>query len=218
MRKLAAGVIIGVLFGTGATVALASSGTHGSGALKPGGVKLQTSFGWTGLSRARAPVITRFYLLVPEGLRLQRRPLAPKCTPQTANRGGPAACPKGSIMGKGSGIAYAAKTRTRPKITIINGGAHEVLFFIVMNNPARVRQAVVGHLTKLSGRFVYHLSVVIPKDLRIVAGVPIKLTSLKIEAGRGRWLAITSAPAGIEIGTSYSTGFKTTSLLWIRNP
>ncbi len=216
MRKLAAGVIIGVLFGTGATVALASSGTHGSGRLKPGGVKIQTSFGWGGLSRAREPVITRFDLWFPKGS-VYNGGRYPKCSPQTANRGGPAACPKGSIVGKGSGIAYAAQTLTRPQITVINGGAHEILFFVVMNNPARVRDAVVGHLTKLSGKFVYHLSVVIPKLLRVVAGVPIKLTSMRIEAGRGKWLAITSAPAGIEIGTSYSTGFKTTAMVWVKN-
>jgi hypothetical protein len=120
-------------------------------------------------------------------------------------------------MGSGSGVAYADKAITRPTMTVVNGGAKEVLFYVVMDNPARIRKTVIGHITRVSGKFAYHLSAVIPKELRVVAGVPIKLTSLEITAGRGKWLAITSAPAGIEVDTSYSTGFKTSALVWVQN-
>jgi hypothetical protein len=216
MRKLALGGIAAILVCTGG-VALASSAAHRRpAALKPGGVKLQTTFGWGGVSRAREPVITGFDLWFPKGSQYNGAKY-PSCSASTADKGGPAACPKGSIVGSGQGVAYAASSITRPSMTVINGGAKEVLFYVVLNNPARVREAVVGHITRTSGRFAYHLSVVVPKNLRVVAGVPIKLTSLRINAGKARWLALTSAPAGVQVATTYSTGFKTSFMLWVQN-
>ncbi len=217
MRKVVAAGVVAISLALGAAVALASSTTTRAPArLKTGGVKLSTSFGWTGLSRNRAPIITGFDLWFPPGSQYNgaRYPI---CSPNKLDAGGPAACPKSSIMGSGEGIAFAASTTTRPKMTVVNGGAKEVLFYVVMNNPARVRKAVIGHITKVSGKFAYHLSAVIPQELRVVAGVPIKLTSLKITAGKGKWLAITSAPSGIEVDTSYSTGFKTSAQVLIQN-
>ena len=217
MRKVVAAGVVAITLALGAAVALASSTTSRAPArLKTGGVKLSTSFGWTGLSRNRAPIITGFDLWFPPGSQYNGARY-PSCSPNKLDAGGPAACPKGSIMGSGEGIAFAASTTTRPKITVVNGGAKEVLFYVVMNNPARVRKAVIGHITKVSGKFAYHLSAVIPQELRVVAGVPIKLTSLKITAGKGKWLAITSAPSGIEVDTSYSTGFKTSAQVLIQN-
>lgn len=217
MRKIAATGVAAITLAIGAAVALASSATSRAPApLKPGGVRLSTTFGWGGLSRASEPIVTGFGLRFPVGSRYNGARY-PRCSANRIDSGGPAACPKGSIMGRGSGIAYAAQTITRPKITVVNGGAKQVLFYVVMNNPARVRKAIIGHIARASGRFVYHLTAVIPKELRVVAGVPIKLTSLKITAGRGKWLAISSAPAGIEVDTSYSTGFKTSYLVWVQN-
>lgn len=217
MRKVAAAGVAVIMLAAGTAVALASSATSGAPApLKPGGVKLSTTFGWGGLSRARAPVITGFGLWFPAGSKYNGARY-PSCSAKKIDAGGPAACPNGSIMGSGSGVAYAGSAITRPKITVVNGGAKEVLFYVVLDNPAYVRKAVVGHITRVSGKFAYHLSAVIPKDLRVVAGVPVKLTSLKINAGKGKWLAITSAPAGLEVDTSYSTGFKTSALIWVQN-
>lgn len=216
MRKLALGGIAATLFCTGAVALASSPAHHRPAALKPGGVKLETTFGWGGLSRAREPVVTGFDLWFPRGSQYNGARY-PSCSPRTADRGGPAACPKGSIVGSGQGVAYAASSITRPSMTVINGGAKEVLFYVALNNPARVREAVVGHITRTSGRFVYHLSVVIPKNLRVVAGVPIKLTSLRITAGKAKWLALTSAPAGVQVDTKYSTGFETAFTLWVQN-
>jgi hypothetical protein len=217
MHKVLVAGLVAITFAVGAAVALAAStASRAPARLKTGGVKLSTTFGWGGLSRARAPIITGFGLWFPIGSRYNGARY-PSCSASKLDARGPAACPRGSIMGSGGGIAYAASTTTRPKVTVVNGGAKEVLFYVVMNNPARVRKAVIGHITRVSGRFVYHLSAVIPKELRVVAGVPIKLTSLRITAGKGKWLAITSAPAGIEVDTSYSTGFKTAAQVWIQN-
>jgi hypothetical protein len=220
MRRFAAAGIAALIVAVGGAVALAATTRSGARAapeaLKPGGVRLTTSFGWGGLSRAHEPIVTGFDLWFPTGSQYNGGRY-PSCSQSRLDRKGPAGCPSGAIMGSGSGTAYADNTITRPKITVVNGGASEVFFYVVMNNPARVREAVVGHIKRVSGRFTYHLVVKIPQNLQVVAGVPIKLTSLHISAGRGKWLAITSAPAGIRVGTTYSTGFKTSYLVWVQN-
>jgi hypothetical protein len=118
----------------------------------------------------------------------------PSCSYRRLNAAGPAACPRDSIMGNGGGVARADTTFTDPVITVVNGGPHEVFFYTVLNNPARVQSPVPGTVTKLSGRWSYKLHIVIPKVLQVVAGVPIVLQSLHVSAGRGAWLATTYCP------------------------
>ena len=100
---------------------------------------------------------------------------------------------------RGGGNAFADRVITHPKITIVNGGPNVAYFYTVLNNPARVQDPVPGHITRLHGNYTYHLHVTIPQDLRVVAGVPIKLTLLHIVAGRGKWLELTSAPQGVQV-------------------
>ncbi len=119
----------------------------------------------------------------------------PTCSTRRMNAAGPTACPKDSIMGYGSGVARADTTFSYPKITIVNGGLHRVYFYTVLNNPARVQEPVIGTISKLSGQWAYKLHTVIPKNLQIVAGVPLVLQSLHLAAGRGNWLATTSCPS-----------------------
>src|SRR5437763_4290077 len=140
MRKVAAAGVTASTLAIGTAVALASSTTSRAPApLKPGGVKLTTTFGWRGLARARAPIITGFDLWFPAGSQYNGARF-PSCSVSKLDAGGPAACPKGSIMGSGSGVAYADKAITRPKMTVVNGGAKEVLLYVVMNNRARGRK------------------------------------------------------------------------------
>ncbi len=117
----------------------------------------------------------------------------PTCTYARLNALGADACPT-AVMGHGTGVARADTNLTYPHITVVNGGQHEVFFFTVLNNPARVQSPVPGIVTKLSGRWSYKLHVRIPRILQVVAGVPIVLQSLHISAGRGNWLATTYCP------------------------
>jgi hypothetical protein len=119
----------------------------------------------------------------------------PSCSQNTLARRGLSACPRGSIMGHGTGDALADTVITHPQITVVNGGARHVYFYTVLNNPARVQAPVPGVVTKLAhGKWGYKLHTTIPKQLQVVAGVPIKLQTLHITAGRGDWVATTSCP------------------------
>lgn len=203
-------------------VGAALAGGRSGGPLTPGrpghpqGLKLQMSFGWTGLNEANQPLITRIDVWFPQGS-VYDGARYPRCSVSVLDRRGPSGCPRASIMGRGGGVAYADQTITRPRITVVNGGAKVVYFYTVLNNPARVQEPVVGHITRLRGHFIYHLSATIPQNLRIVAGVPIKLTSLNVSAGRGRWLATTGTPAGIRIMTTFDNGLHTSYEVWVHD-
>jgi len=120
----------------------------------------------------------------------------PKCSKSRLNRKGPGGCPKGSIMGKATGDAFADTVITHPRITIVNGGANRVYFYTVLNNPARVQTAVEGKITKLRGnpKYGYRLDFTVPQVLQVVAGVPIQVTRITGSAGRKDWLANTGCP------------------------
>lgn len=161
----------------------------------PQPVKLKTVFHWAELGSSDQPIVTHFLVKFPKGSKYNGAHVT-TCSVSKLNRKGPAGCPQASIMGKGSGTAYADTTETHPKITVVNGGATKVYFYTVLNNPARVQEPVVGHITKASGQWAYYLNVTVPQNLRIVAGVPIELTELSVSAGKGDWLETTGCDHG----------------------
>jgi hypothetical protein len=205
MRKLAVGVVVGLAAAVGAAVALAQpwpsltvnptiSPNKAGTPAHPKGVHLTTIFHWQDLGQASQPIVVTFHLLFPRGS-LYQGSKYPVCSLAKVSKG-PQACPKGSIMGHGYGIAYADTTQTRPSITVVNGGASHIWFYTVLNNPARVQEPVIGNITRLSGKWAYSLAVTVPQNLRIVAGVPIELTYLNVTAGGGSWLATTGCYGG----------------------
>lgn len=222
MRKLALAGIAGVVLGAGGVVASASSLTPkvevartaafsaGSPA-HPQGVKLAVSLGWQGLSPADQPMVTKIDIWFPKGTQYNGAKFK-QCSLRVLDAVGPRGCPKASIMGSGGGSAFADTVITHPAITVVNGGGRAVYFFTVLNNPARVQTPVVGRITAVRGQFAYHLSAMIPLILRVVAGVPVKLTELHISAGRGSWLTTTAPPDGIKIVTTFDNGAKISNL------
>jgi hypothetical protein len=225
VRKLALAGIAGMLIGGAAVTAVVSSAASVSAVparlevgspSHPHGVKLTTALSWQGLKPGNAPTITRIDLWFPTGTRYNGASY-PSCSYARLNAAGPSACPKNSVMGSGVATAFADTVVTRPRITVVNGGRDRVYFYTVLNNPARVQVPVIGQLTRLPGRFAYHLSATIPPRLLVVAGVPIRFTALRVSAGRGTWLATTAPPAGIKIVTSFSDGTKITGLVWVQD-
>ncbi|MCW2992923.1 MAG: hypothetical protein JWQ18_418 [Conexibacter sp.] len=119
----------------------------------------------------------------------------PTCNLQALRHSGPKACPARSIMGHGRGVADADGTKTYPTLTVVNGGANAVYFWVVLRSPARVQEPIPASIEKLtSGRWSYHAHANIPRNLQIVAGIPLRLDSFHAVVGRGDWIATTSCP------------------------
>jgi hypothetical protein len=139
------------------------------------------------------PILQSGTVLFPKGGRWNGAKY-PTCSEATLNRRGLRACPRGSIFGKGIATGFADEVITRPRITVVNGGAKRVYFFTELTNPALVEMAVVGKIKRRTGKWSYQLDFTVPEQLQIVAGVPITVTKLHIEAGRGDILATTYCP------------------------
>jgi hypothetical protein len=135
----------------------------------------------------------------------------PTCTKAILDRSGPSACPPRSIMGHGRGVADADGTLTYPRLTVVNGGARLAFAYVVLTSPARVKQAIPVSIEKLAtGRWGYHAHLDIPRNLQIVAGIPLRLDTFHAIVGRGDWIATTSCPPShkwiYHAETHYSSG------------
>ncbi|MGH2762109.1 MAG: hypothetical protein ACRDL0_04645 [Thermoleophilaceae bacterium] len=165
---------------------------------KPRGVTLSGTVTWDSEEGFEPPIITGARVLFPKGSLYNGRKY-PKCSVAQLNRNGLGGCPRKSIMGKARAVAFADTEITRPKVTIVNGGARRVCLYTVMNNPARVRACVPGKIKKLRSRkWKYQLTLRVPEVLQVVAGIPIALRKFTYKAGGKRWakdwLATTSCP------------------------
>jgi hypothetical protein len=126
----------------------------------------------------------------------------PACAAERIERSGPQACPKGSVVGRGSAKADADLTPTRPRITVVNGGPGRVWFYVTMTNPASIAVAVPGRIRPVGGRWSYELTVDIPGSLQVVAAIPVYLREMTVTAGRGDWIAVTRQPTAISTTTT----------------
>jgi hypothetical protein len=176
---------------------------------KPQGVKLTFSVHWETGADVDKPVVQTSDVLFPKGSLYNGAKYA-KCAQSVMERGSVSDCPAKSIMGTGSGTAYADQVLTTPKITVVNGGGNKVFLFTVLTNPARVAKPVPGTITKMSGKWAYKLHLTVPESLQVVAGVPIALRDIKITAGGKSyakdWLATTSCSGG-KYPFQLTTGF-----------
>jgi len=176
---------------------------------KPRGVKLTFSAHWETGADVDKPVVQTADVLFPKGSLYNGAKYA-KCAQSVMERGSVSDCPPKSIMGTGSGTAYADTVLTTPKITVVNGGGSKVFLFTVLTNPARVAKPVPGTITKMSGKWAYKLHLVVPQSLQVVAGVPIALRDIKIVSGGKSyakdWLATTACSGG-KYPFQLTTGF-----------
>jgi hypothetical protein len=178
---------------------------------KPKGVKLTFKVMWDTSPDVDKPVVQTADVLFPKGSLYNGAKYA-KCAQSVMERGSVSECPAKSIMGTGTGTAYADTVLTSPKITVVNGGGNKVFLFTVLTNPARVAKPVPGTITKQSGKWAYKLHLTVPQSLQVVAGVPIALRDLTITTGGKSyakdWLATTSCSGGkyaFQLTTSFAT-------------
>jgi hypothetical protein len=118
----------------------------------------------------------------------------PTCAEATLERRGPEACPPDSVMGRGTLKARADTAAVSGRVTVVNGGAERLYFWTEISSGVRVAAPIVGTVSQDSKPWAYRLGLKVPRELQIVAGVPIALQEVKVSAGRGRWLSTTSCP------------------------
>ncbi len=93
-------------------------------------------------------------------------------------------CPRKSIMGKGSGVAWADNVNARPTVTFVNGGKSTLWAFTTLYNPALVQRPIKIAIKKISHpKWGYTATFKVPEVLQIVAGVPITLANFKYAVG-----------------------------------
>lgn len=186
---------------------------------KPRPVKLSVRARWDHPAGIERPVVREAAVWFPRGW-LYNGARHPRCSARTLDRDGPGACPRKSLMGKATGVAWADTVRTKPRVVIVNGGPRRVWLYTTLYRPALVQKAVPMYVARAGGQWSYKSRIVVPRVLQVVAGVPIALTSFEATAGRGDWIATTGCPASrrwkFQVRTDYVMGGSSTFVDSIR--
>jgi hypothetical protein len=135
----------------------------------------------------------------------------PTCSEAALRRSGPSVCTEKSYMGGGYAVADADGVMTKPTGKLFNGGQNRAYLYVVLQRPARVREPLPIEITKLRGdpKWGYRAHVKIPRNLQIVAGIPLRVDEVHGTIGRGDWIATTHCPNDrkwrYHVETHYST-------------
>lgn len=180
----------------------------------PQGVKLSGTVKWTSEAGVEPPIITAATVYLGKGGTYNGGRYA-KCSKRELQKTDPN-CPKKSVMGKGTGAAFADTVITRPKVVFYNGGSRWMYLYTTLFNPAFVQEPVPAKITKVSGKWSYKVRITVPENLQIVAGVPIALRDFSYSLGAKKYakdyITTTSCPKGnkwsfqLETEYLYSTG------------
>ena len=170
----------------------------------PQGITISGNGQWNTEAGFDPPIITGADILIGKGGVYNGGKYA-KCSKKTLKSKGPKGCPKKSIMGKATGVAKADTVTTKPDVVFVNGGAKKMFFYTTLYHPTLVQEPIEAKITKMSGKWRYRTRLTVPENLRVVAGVPIQLTSFKFKVGGKKYakeyFASTSCPKG---GYKYS--------------
>lgn len=176
---------------------------------RPQGVRLELRLALGAPRAVEPPLLKEAEIRFPVGSRYGGGEL-PACAEATLDRGGPEACPPDSVTGTGTLKARADTAAAPGRITVVNGGAERLFFWTEIDRPVRVAAPIVGTVSEESDPWAYRLRLTVPRELQLVAGVPIALQEIRVSAGSGRWLSTTSCPDDgswdFEGGASFEDG------------
>jgi hypothetical protein len=146
------------------------------------------------------PIVDRIEILVGPGL-IWNDDKYTKCSKAVLDREGPSGCPRTSLMGSATATGMADQVAARVDLLFFNGGERRKFAYATLNNPARVRETLVVESTRLhGGAWAHRETVNIPKTLQIVAGIPLRLTKVRMQIGGKSYakdfVASTSCPQG----------------------
>jgi hypothetical protein len=147
------------------------------------------------------PIVDHVEILVGKGL-IWNDSKYTKCSKQVLDRQGPSGCPRTSLMGSATATGMADTEAARVDLLIFNGGAARKYIYATLNNPARIRETLTVESSKLQGdgTWGHRETIDIPRSLQIVAGIPLRLTKIKMQIGGKSYakdfVASTSCPQG----------------------
>lgn len=161
-------------------------------------------------------ILDRSIVHFPYGSALNNR-LFPSCRPAAINRRGTRACPRGSRIGGGHAIGVGDNVRQRLVVSFFNGPrGRSIIFHLRGNNPLRVNTAFEAPLNRLrGGRWNYRLTIPVPENLQVVAGVPLALeefvstvhASRRINGRRRGFIEAWACPPGARLPLRGSFAF-----------
>jgi hypothetical protein len=146
------------------------------------------------------PVVTGLDILVGKGLVWNSGKYA-ACSKPTLDRQGPDGCPPKSIMGSAVATGMADTVPARLQVVFFNGRGGEKYAYATLDNPARVQTTIVVKSSKpKDDRWEHRETLRVPQVLQVVAGVPVRLTSIQFKIGGKSYakdlIASTSCPRG----------------------
>lgn len=152
---------------------------------KPRGVKLVGNFKFNTITPGvEPPIVTGGTIFIPKYGRYNGGRYA-KCNKRTLNRQGPRGCPKRSIMGSGSGVAFADTVDAEPDVVFVNGGKKVVWAYTTLYNPALVEEPIAVRINRIRHkRWGYKVTFNVPRVLQVIGGVPVTLRSFNYSVGR----------------------------------
>ena len=147
------------------------------------------------------PIVDRVEILVGKGL-IWNDDKYTKCSKQVLDRRGPGGCPRTSLMGSATATGMADTVAARVDLLIFNGGESRKYIYATLNNPARVREVLTVESSTLhgGGTWAHRETINVPRSLQIVAGIPLRLTKIRMQIGGKSYakdfVASTSCPQG----------------------
>ena len=167
-------------FKSQARIAPAKAGTP----KKPRGIQLAGKLTFKTVTQGvEPPIVTGGDILIAKGGQWNGGKYR-RCSGATMRRAqGVQRCPRGSIVGSGSGVAYADQVDAAPDVVFVNGGKNMLWAFTTLYNPALVQEPLPIRIKKSRGKWAYKASFRVPKVLQIVAGIPITLRSFNYKIG-----------------------------------
>jgi hypothetical protein len=109
------------------------------------------------------------------------------CAAKKLARTGPSTCPKGSIIGKGTAVAWALQTEFHADMTVFNGPGNNrkraISIYAKLKEIPTLTVQLDGTLRKTSGKYGYVLDVPVPTIAPIGPGSEASITGFETTVG-----------------------------------
>jgi len=153
------------------------------------------------------PATQTITLFLPGGVHVAGGKM-PKCNPQSLERSGPSACPKGSQVGSGTATGWTLGQLWPLTLSLYNGPGGNLLSYVTASTPVKIETVVEGHVsTPPGGTYGEEIANTIPSGLlEPLPGDPAQTVNLRVHVtGSSGWLRSTNcAPRALAVNFRFS--------------